>query len=164
MTAPVTVTTPTDTQIVMTRAFAAPRNLVFAAWTRPELITRWYGARGWTIVDCAIVLTVGGRWRLVWRGPGGATMAAGGVYRAITPPDRLTYSEEFDDHWYPGSSVVEHDFAGENGGTTLTTTILFPSREVRDAVLASPMERGGSEGYERLDAMLSELEFEGEPS
>ena len=75
-----TVTTPTDRQIVLTRVFDAPRRLVFAAFTRPELLRRWFGARGWNLVVCEVDLRVGGGWRFVSRGPDGAEMGQGGVY------------------------------------------------------------------------------------
>lgn len=156
MTTAVTVATPSDRAIVMTRSFHAPRHLVFAAWTEPGLIARWYGAKGWDIVEARIDLRVGGAWRFAWQGPRGATMASGGVYREIVAPSRLSYTESFDDHWYPGESLVTHDFTEQDGITTLTTTHLFASREVRDLVIASPMARGVAEGYERLDEVLAE--------
>ncbi|MEV4062217.1 SRPBCC family protein [Nonomuraea dietziae] len=157
MTAELTVATPSERAIVMTRSFAAPRHLVFAAWTRPELIRRWYGARGWDIVEARIDLRVGGAWRFVWNGPDGAVMASGGVYRDIVTPSLLSYTESFDDHWYPGEALVSHDFTEQDGTTTLTTTHLFASKRVRDLVIASPMERGVREGYERLDEILLTL-------
>lgn len=153
--AALTVATPSDRAIVMTRSFDAPCHLVFAAWTRPELISRWYGAKGWDIVDARIDLRVGGVWRFVWQGPGGAPMASGGVYREIVTPSRLSYTESFDDHWYPGEALVSHDFAEQGGTTTLTTTHLFASRQARDLVIVSPMARGVAEGYERLDDVLA---------
>ncbi|MDF2709103.1 MAG: ATPase [Nonomuraea muscovyensis] len=150
----VTVATPSERAIVMTRSFEAPRRLVFAAWTRPELVARWYGARGWTIVKARIDLRVGGAWRFVWDGPEGAAMACGGTYREIAEPSRLCYTESFDEHWYPGEALVGHDFVERDGVTTLTTTHLFASRRARDLVIASPMARGVSEGFERLDEVL----------
>ncbi|WP_243711489.1 SRPBCC domain-containing protein [Actinomadura sp. KC216] len=152
-----TVATPSDRAIVLTRDFAAPRALVFVAWTEPGLVKRWYGAHGWDVVEAEIDLRVGGAWRFVWRGPGGAGMAAGGRYREIDAPARLVYTESFDDHWYPGEAVVTHDLAERGGTTTLTTTFLFASRRVRDLVVESPMDRGAAEGYDRLDAVLREL-------
>ncbi|PZG16438.1 ATPase, partial [Spongiactinospora gelatinilytica] len=93
-------------------------------------------------------------WRFVWRGPDDAGMAAGGVYREIEPEVRLVYTESFDDHWYHGECLVSHDFTETAGRTTLTSTMLYESRAVRDLVLASPMARGMEEGYVRLDAVL----------
>jgi uncharacterized protein YndB with AHSA1/START domain len=149
------VATPTDTEIVMTRAFDAPRARVFAAFTTPDLLKRWYGARGWHIVECALDLRAGGTWRFVWAGPGGATMASGGVYREVVPPRRLVMTESFADGWYPGESVVTHQFRERGGGTALTTTISYPSREVRDIALSYPMARGIEEGYERMEELFA---------
>lgn len=148
------VTTPADTDIVMTRAFDAPRGMVFDAWTKPELLSRWYGARGWDLTVCEVDLRVGGAWRFVWRGPDGSDMGAGGVYREIVPPGRLVYTESFDEHWYPGESLVIHELAERAGVTTLTSTLRYPSKTVRDIVIGSPMERGAAEGYDRLDELL----------
>ena len=153
-----TVTTPTDREIVLTRAFEAPSGLVFAALTTPELLMRWFGAQGWNLVVCRVDLRVGGVWRFVSRGPGGAEMGQGGTYRVIAPPERLTYTETFDDQSYPGESVVSHALAEDAGTTTLTTTVLYPSREARDIVLRYPMARGVGEAYERLDEVLVQPE------
>ncbi|WP_084772972.1 SRPBCC family protein [Nonomuraea candida] len=157
MTAPLTVATPSERAIVMTRSFDAPRHLVFAAWTEPALVRRWYGAHGWDIVEARIDLRPGGAWRFVWHGPGGAVMASGGVYREVVAPSRLSYTESFDDHWYPGEALVSHDFTERDGVTTLTTTHLFASRQARDLVIESPMERGVREGFDRLDTLLPAL-------
>ncbi len=155
MTGTVTVLTPSERTVVMMRAFSAPRRLVFDAWTKPALLARWYGAHGWNLVVTEIDLRVGGAWRFVWDGPYGASMASGGRYREIDPPGRLVYTESFDDHWYPGESLVSHDLVEQGVETTLTTTTLFASQEARDLVVSSPMARGVAEGFERLDAALS---------
>jgi uncharacterized protein YndB with AHSA1/START domain len=159
----VNVTTPTDTQIVLTRRFDAPRHLVFDALTTPELLRRWHGARGWHLVQCEIDLRVGGAWRFVSRGPGGERMGQGGVYREIARPDRLVLTELFDDQSYPGETLITHEFAEREGRTTLTSTLRFATREGRDRVLAYPMVRGVSESYDRLSDVLHDLP-EGEPS
>lgn len=155
MTAAVTVLTPSDRTVVMMRVFSAPRRLVFDAWTKPSLLAKWYGAHGWNLVVTKLDLRVGGAWRFVWDGPDGASMASRGLYREIDPPARLVYTESFDDHWYPGESLVSHDFTEQDGKTTLTTTTLFDSQEARDLVVSSPMARGVAEGFDRLDATLS---------
>jgi uncharacterized protein YndB with AHSA1/START domain len=148
------VTTPTDREIVLTRAFDAPRRLLFDALTRPDLLRRWFGARGWNLVVCEVDLRVGGAWRFVSRGPDGTDMGHGGVYREVLPPHRLVYTELFDDQSYPGESLVTHVLAERDGRTTLTSTVLYASREGRDIVLSYPMERGVAEAYDRLAELL----------
>jgi uncharacterized protein YndB with AHSA1/START domain len=149
-----TVTTPTDRQIVLTRVFDAPRRMVFDAFTKPELLRRWFGARGWNLVVCEVDLRVGGGWRFVSRGPDGDHMGQGGVYREIVPPDRLAYTEVFDGQSYPGESLIAHDFVEQGGRTTLTSTLLYATREGRDTVLRYPMARGVAESYDRLAGLL----------
>ena len=149
-----TVTTPTDREILLIRLFDAPRHLLFDALTRPELLRRWYGARGWSLVVCEVDLRVGGRWRFVSRGPGGAEMGQAGVYRVIQPPERLVYTELFDDQSYPGESLITHELVEEEGGTRLTTTVRYATPEGRDTALRYPMKRGVAESFDRLAAML----------
>ena len=148
------VSTPADTQIVMTREFDAPRDLVFKALTTPDLLKRWLGADGWELVECEIDLRVGGAWRFVSAGPGGLRMGHGGVYTEIVPGSRLAYTESYDDQWFPGTALVEADLLGS---TTMISTLTFPDKQVRDAVLASPMERGINESHRRLEKLLGEL-------
>jgi uncharacterized protein YndB with AHSA1/START domain len=150
------VTTPSDTEIVLRREFAAPRRLVFDAWTKPELLTRWYGARGWSLTSCEIDLRAGGTWRFVSRGPDGADMGQRGVYRVVVPPERLVYTEVFDDQSYPGEALVTHEFTELHGITTVTSTVRYESRETRDLVLRYPMARGVGESYDRLADLLAE--------
>lgn len=150
------VSTPSDREIAMTRVFDAPRSMVFDAWTRPELLTRWLGVRGgWTFAICQVDLRVGGSYRFVWRGPGGAEMGMVGVYREIARPDRLVATEKFDESWYEGEALDTTTFVEQNGKTTATTTVRYASREVRDGVLKSPMERGVAESYDKLDEVLA---------
>jgi uncharacterized protein YndB with AHSA1/START domain len=151
------VTAPTDREIVLTRSFDAPRRLVFAAWTQPELLRRWFGARRWRLVECEIDLRVGGAWRFVSAGPGGERMGQGGVYRLVAPPDLLVYTELYDDQSYPGESVITHEFVERAGVTTVTSTVLFATPEGRDTTLRHPMERGVGEGFDRLADLLTEL-------
>ena len=150
------VTTPSEREIAMTRVFDAPRSLVFEALTKPELLKRWLGVRGgWALAICEIDLRVGGAYRYVWRkGDDGPEMGMGGVYREIVPPERLVYTELFDDPWYPGEALDTVVLVERGGKTTLTTTVLYASREARDGVLKSPMERGVAESYDKLDDLL----------
>jgi len=150
------VTTPTDRAIVMTRVFAAPRRLVFDALTQPELLQRWFfGPPGWSLVVCEIDLRVGGAYRYVWSRPGGTDMGMGGVYREIVPPERIVNTEAFDESWYPGEALVTTVLVEQGGKTTLTLTVLYESREARDAVLKTPMEHGVAAGYDRLAELLA---------
>src|ERR1700694_4259470 len=145
------VTTPTEREIAMTRVFDAPRSLVFDAWTKPELLKRWLGVRGgWSLAVCEVDLKVGGRYHFVWRGPDGTEMGMGGVYREIVRPERLVATEKFDDPWYPGEAVDTTVLTERGGKTTVTTTVLYESREIRDGVLTSGMARGVEESYDKL--------------
>jgi uncharacterized protein YndB with AHSA1/START domain len=150
------VTTPSAREIVMTRVFDAPRELVFAALTKPELLARWLGVRnGWTMTVCEVDLKVGGAYRYEWRGPDGAELALGGVFREIVAPERIVASEKFDDPWDQGEALDTMVLVEEDGKTTLTTTVLAPSQEARDAVLESGMTRGVAESYDMLDEVLA---------
>ncbi len=149
------VTTPTEREIAMTRVFDAPRSLVFDAWTKPELLKRWLGVRnGWSLAVCEVDLRVGGAYRFVWRGPDGAEMGMGGVYREIVPPERLVSTEKFDDPWYAGEALDTIVLVEQDGKTTATTTVLYESQEIRDAVLESGMARGVAESYDMLAELL----------
>ncbi len=146
------VTTPGDREVVLTRVFDAPRWMVFDAFTKPELLKRWFGPHGWSLVVCEVDLRVGGGFRFVLRGPDGREMGMRGVYREIVPPERSVHMESFDD--YPGESQVTTVLAEQDGKTTLTATVLYPSPEVRDLVLKSGMEHGAAESYDRLAELL----------
>lgn len=152
------VTTPTEREIAMTRVFDAPRSLVFDAFTKPELLKRWLGVRaGWSLAVCEIDLKVGGAYRWVWRGPNGTEMGVRGVYREIVRPERLVATEAFDESWYPGNALVTTVLLEKGGKTTLTTTVLYESREARDGVLKTPMTRGVTESYDKLAELLASM-------
>ena len=149
------ITTPTDREIVMTRVFRAPRHLVFEALTKPELVSRWLlGPPGWTMPVCEIDLQVGGAFRYVWRNTKGSDMGMGGVYREISPPARIVHTELFDQDWTDGETLVTSVLVEQEGKTTLTTTVRYASKQVRDAVLKSPMEQGVAASYDRLAELL----------
>ena len=151
-----TVTTPTDRELVMTRVFEAPRSSVFDCWTQPELVQRWLiGPSGWTMPVCEIDLRVGGRYRYVWRNEDGREMGMGGVYREIVPPERLVSTELFDEDWTGGETLVTIVLVEQDGKTTVTLTVLYSSREVRDGVLKSGMADGIDAGYDRLAELLA---------
>jgi uncharacterized protein YndB with AHSA1/START domain len=149
------VTTPSDREIAMTRVFDAPRNLVFDAWTKPELVRRWLlGPPGWTMPVCEIDLRVGGAYRFEWLGQDGTRMGMGGVYREIVIPERIVNTQLFDADWTGGETVGTLLFTEQGGKTTLTNSVLYSSREVRDAALRTRMAEGVEAGYARLDEIL----------
>jgi uncharacterized protein YndB with AHSA1/START domain len=155
------ITTPSDREIAMTRVFDAPRRLIYDAWTKPELLKRWLGVfGGWEFAVCEIDLKVGGAYRYVWRGPDGAEMGMRGVYREIVPAERIVCTEVFDVPWYEGEAVDTLVFVEKGGKTTATTTVLYVSKAVRDAVLKSPMEHGVAAGYDQLEKILASGGFQ----
>ncbi|GIH76787.1 SRPBCC family protein [Planobispora longispora] len=156
-----TVRALSDTDLLLTRTFTAPRRLVFDAFTRPELLRRWHGARGWHLVVCEVDLRPGGVWRFVSRGPDGAEMGLGGVFHEVDAPGRLVHSE-LHDGWEEGEALVTTVFDERDGRTAMTTTVRYPSREIRDSVLRTPMERGAGEAYDRLAETLNEMTLKGE--
>ncbi len=157
--------TPTDREIVVTRVFDAPRNLVFDAHTRPELVKRWLtGAPGWSLAVCEIDLKVGGAYRYVWRGPNGVEMGMGGVHREIVPPERIVATQLFDQDWTGGEAIGTLVLTERDGKTTLTNTILYASQAARDAVLKTPMDKGMAAGYDQLEELLLSLVPQGRPS
>ena len=152
------VTTVGDRELAITRVFDAPRNLVFDAFTKPELVRRWLlGPDGWSMPVCEIDLKVGGAYRYVWRRDSdGTEMGMGGVYREIVPNQRLVTTEKFDQAWYPGEAVGTLVLTEQQGKTTVTQTVLYQSREARDGVIKSGMETGVARSYDRLAEQLAE--------
>lgn len=149
------VTTPSDREILMTRVFNAPRRLVFDALTRPELVRRWLlGPVGWSMPVCEIDLKVGGAYRYIWRSEeNGVEFGFRGVYREIVSPERLVHTELPDgpDGEKAGEgALVTWLLTEQNGKTALASTMLLPTREARDAVLATGMTEGVAVSYDRL--------------
>jgi len=153
------VSTPSERGIAMTRVFDAPRNMVFDAWTKPELLKRWLGVfGGWKFAICEVDLKVGGKYRYVWRGSDGKEMGMGGIYREIVRPERIVCTERFDEPWYEGGDALDTTVFVEKGKrTTVTTTVLYASKQVRDSVLKSPMEGGVAKSYDALDDVLASM-------
>ncbi|MGK2964350.1 MAG: SRPBCC family protein [Tepidiformaceae bacterium] len=156
MPAPVTISTPTDLEVAIHRVFKAPRQLLWDCHTKPELIRRWLlGPDGWTMPVCEVDLRPGGKWHWVWRKDDGAEMAMTGEYRVIDEPFRLTNTECWGVEWPETLNtiiLVERD-----GATELTSSMIFPSKEARDAALATGMADGANQSYDRLDGILAEL-------
>jgi uncharacterized protein YndB with AHSA1/START domain len=153
------VTTPSDREVVLTRAFDAPRELVFEAWTNPEHVRHWWGLRESTMLLCEADVRPGGSWRYVTTAQDGAEVPFTGVYQDVAPPDRLVYTEMYDvEPFNSGDPAVNTvTFTPEEGGTLVTVTTVYPSKEVRDFVLSTGMEAGAAESYDRLAEHLTTL-------
>lgn len=152
------IETPDDRSIVITRAFAAPKRLVFEAWTKPALVKRWLGVfGGWTFDVCEMDVRVGGNYRWRWRGPNGEAMGVSGEYREVVEGERIVATERFDQSWYPGDAVGTTEFFedGSKQRTRVVTTVRYASTEARDIAVRSPMEHGMEAGYQTLDAVLA---------
>lgn len=152
------VTVRSDTHVVITREFDAPRRLVFEASTRPESMRRWYGPRALTVTDCEIDLRPGGSYRWTLRAPDGSEYKFMGEYREIQAPERMVYTERFllGDTWT--NDVLYAVTLVETGGKTLLTILLtYATRADRDGHLGAGMEEGMAESHERLDELLADL-------
>lgn len=156
MAGPLAISTPSDREVVITREFDAPRELVFDCHTRPDLVRRWLlGPPGWTMPVCDIDLRVGGRYRYVWRGPDGEELAMGGTFRLIERPGRIDTTELFDQDWTGGETFITTRFAERDGRTTATLTVLYSSKQAREGALATGMADGMEAGYQRLDELFA---------
>ena len=153
------VTTPNDTDIVLTREFDAPRHLVWKAFTTPELLLRWLGPEHSPMIECDLDLRVGGKYHFAWSVPPSSTLTSDGVFREILAPQRYTSTERMamDGQFFPGEAINAHVFEEREGKTTVTITGRYDSKETRDAVVASGMAGGVAESYQRLDALLSSI-------
>jgi uncharacterized protein YndB with AHSA1/START domain len=149
----VTIDTPTDREVVLTREFNAPRPLVFDALTQPDLIRRWYGA----LDVCESDPIIGGAWRFSMKRPNGKSVVQYGVYKEVAKPARFVRTERWED-WDPGETLVTTELTERSGTTTMTQRIAFPSQEVRDVVLKNGLTpKSTNEFYERLDVLLGSI-------
>ena len=149
-------TTPSEREFAMTRVFEAPRRLVWEAWTNTEHLPKWMlGPPGWTMPVCEIDLRPGGAWHFVWRQSDGTEMAMRGVYREVVPPERLVTTESWGGDWPETINTLV--LVEENGKTTMTQTILYPSNEAREKALKTGMKRGVAQSFDRLAEHLHTL-------
>ena len=155
------LTTPTDREIVTTREFDAPRELVWNTIFRPELLRRWMhlGQPGWEMTVCEDDACTGGTFRRAWSDPNGMTVSQSGAYREVVPPERCVRTQVFEVDGVPrgGDQLATILLADLGERTMLTMTFLFESKEVRDGSVASGMEHGMADGFDRLDGVLVEL-------
>jgi uncharacterized protein YndB with AHSA1/START domain len=156
---PLSIALPSDREIVVTREFAAPRELVFDCWTIPALIRRWLGPPDWEMIHCEFDARVGGKWRFVSRGPTGYEMGHGGVISEIVRPEWIKTTEVFDEDWTGGETINSNAFTDLGGGrrTLSTLTVLYASKEARDGAAATPMAEGMEAGFRRLEELLVDM-------
>ena len=152
-----TIAEPGKHEIIMTRVFNAPRELVFKVMIDPTLIPRWWGPRTYTTIVDKMDVQAGGLWRYIQRNEQGHEFAFHGVYHSITPPERVIDTFEFEG--MPGHVILETmTLAAQADGTTkVTVSSVFQSVADRDGMLSSGMEAGATESYDRLDELLATM-------
>lgn len=158
------ITLPSDTEIVMTYTFDAPRALVYEAMTEVEHIRNWWGPRRYALIVAESDLRVGGAWRFVERTEDGGGNDCGvehpfkGEWRELSPPERISFTQIYDVPPFNESAVLITIVLTETTGKTLMTeTMTFDSKEARDGMLQSGMEGGAQESMERLTDLLEQL-------
>ena len=150
------VTLPADDQILITREFDAPRELVFKAWTTPELVARWWAGERGKVTSIEIDLRVGGTWRYVMEANEGFEVAFHGEYREILPGERLVSTEVFEG--MPDAAAVDTLTLTEaDGRTQLSVLVQHTSKEHRDAHINSGMEDGMQEAMDALEQVAVSL-------
>jgi uncharacterized protein YndB with AHSA1/START domain len=150
------VTLPSDTQVLVTRDFNAPRHLVYQAYTTPELVRGWWAGRRGQMTIAEIDLRVGGTWRFVMTSSEGFEVAFHGTYREIVPDERLVHTEVYEA--MPDAEVVNTITFAESGGRTKMTVLIdCGTREIRDGMMASGMEVGMQEAYDLIEEIAIEL-------
>jgi uncharacterized protein YndB with AHSA1/START domain len=152
-----TVTLPADEQILITREFDAPRDLVFKAWTTPELVRRWWSGRRGEMTVVEMDFRVGGEWRYVMIASGGYEVGFHGEYREIVPDERIIWTEVFEGAPGGEPALVTATFSEQDGRTTLSLLTQVESKGVRDTIIETGMEGGVQEQMEILDDILGEL-------
>lgn len=153
------VFTPTDTTIVLTRTFSAPRRLVWEAMTEPDKMRRWMCAPpGWTLSVCVCEARKGGALKLAWKSDeADPVMTLQGVFTEAVPHERMVHTERMvtGSGQVVGSLVETHEFEERNGVTLMRITQVYESKAARDEAVSSGMEQGMEAGYERLDALCA---------
>ena len=150
------VTMPSDTQIMITRQFAAPRALVFKAWTTPDLVRRWWSANRGEMTVAEIDLRVGGSWRYAMIAHNEFEVAFHGEYREIVPDERIVSTEVYEGA-PDAEAVTTATFAEEAGHTTVTILVEYPRRSDRDRHLQSGMEDGLQDALSLLEQVVGTL-------
>ena len=159
MTNPTTVERRSDRELVVTRVFNGPAQIVFDAWTKPELLKRWWAPKslGVSLFSCEADVRVGGSYRFAFGHDPRQPMAFSGTYTEVTPPSRLVCTQLFEQMRSAGEAVITATFDEDDGKTRLVVHQLYASKEALDGAIASGMERGLRETYEQLEALVAAL-------
>jgi uncharacterized protein YndB with AHSA1/START domain len=147
-----------DRELVVKRMFNGPAQIVFDAWTRPELLKRWWAPKsfGVTLFECESDLRVGGTYRYAFGRDPGAPEVFSGRYIEVTPPSRLVLTQLYERMRDAGEAVVTATFEENQGRTLLILHQLFPSKEALEGALASGMEHGMRVTLDQLDELVAE--------
>jgi uncharacterized protein YndB with AHSA1/START domain len=159
MSTTIEVTTPSDLEVRVARRFKTPSDRLFAAYTQPALLRRWLlGPPGWNMPECDVDLREGGAYRYLWRrDDGSAEFGSEGVYLEVSAPHRIVQTQRM--FGAPAGPMAQEvrctvEFVDDAEGSVMTTTILCPSKENRDAALATGMKRGMEQSYARLESAV----------
>jgi uncharacterized protein YndB with AHSA1/START domain len=156
----VQISTPADTTIVLTRTFHASRRLVWQAMIEPAKMRRWMlPPPGWTLTVCEVEARVGGALSLAWKSEDAdPVMTLQGVFTELAPHDRMVHTETMkrSSGELVGSLLEAHEFAEQDGVTSMRITQTYGSKDARDGALASGMEEGMEAGYRQLDALFAD--------
>jgi uncharacterized protein YndB with AHSA1/START domain len=148
-----------DREIVISRTFNGPARIVFDAWTKPELVRRWWAPKslGVTLASCDADVRPGGKYRYVLIGRKGEEIAFSGRYVEIVPPSRLVYTQVFEPMADAGEMTISMTFEERDGKTHVVSHEVYPSAEARDAAISSGMEHGMREAMDQLDELVASL-------
>ncbi|HEX2881475.1 MAG TPA: SRPBCC family protein [Polyangiaceae bacterium] len=163
MTKPLQVTLPSDREVRVTRSFKAPRELVWDAHTKPELVKKWMlGPPGWSMPVCEMDVRVGGKYRWRWRNDeDGKEFGFFGEFRVVERPSQVAHAEYYDPGDIGGAmptgepAIISNELSEAGGVTTMVVTMLFASKEARDGAVSTGMTDGMEMGYQRLDEMFN---------
>lgn len=153
------VSTPSDHEVKVMRSFKAPRDLVYRAYTTPELLKRWLGYAGWSMPVCEMDVRVDGEYRWAWRSDEGQEFGFHGVFSDVKVPAKLAHSQYYDPGNMGGDmgegTLITVEFAEDKGVTTVTTTMDYKTKQARDAAVSTGMTDGMEHSYQQLDSMLA---------
>jgi uncharacterized protein YndB with AHSA1/START domain len=154
------VSTPSDHEVKVVRSFKAPRDLVYKAYTTPELLKRWLGYSGWSMPVCEMDVRVGGKYRWRWRGDtDNKEFGFHGVFSEVNAPAKLAHSQYYDPGDFGGDmgdgTLIAVAFVEDEGFTTVTTVMDFKTPQARDAAVSTGMTDGMEHSYQQLDQLIA---------